>query len=64
MTALVEVERRLAGLPSRIPNGIAILDIEVATAIIHRYIIVAIARDATELGILVEAVAACGVGDE
>ena len=64
MTALVEVERRLTGLPTWVPNGISILDVEVAPAIVHRYVVVAIAGDATELGILVEAVAASGVTDE
>ena len=64
MTALIAVERRLAGLPSRIPHGAAIVDVEVATAVVHRHAVVAVARQAAELGILVEAVAAGGVGNQ
>ena len=61
MTALVEVERSLTGFPTWIPNRVAILDVEIASTVVHRHIIVAIARDTAELGILVEAVAASGV---
>ena len=64
VTALVEVEWRLAGLPSWIPYRVAVLDVEVTASIVHRHIVVAIAGDATELGVLVEAVAASGVRDE
>ena len=64
MTALVEVERRLTGLPTRIPHGIAILDVEVAATVVHRYVVVTIAGDTTELRILVEAVTAGGVRDQ
>ena len=64
VTALIEVERRLARLPAWVPDGVAVLDIEVSSAIVHRYIVVAIAGDTTELGILVEAVAASGIRDE
>ena len=64
MTALVEVERRLTGLPSRVPHGVAVLDIEIAAAIVHRHVVVAIARDTAELGILIEGVATSSVGDQ
>ena len=64
MTALIKVERCLARFPTRIPYGIAILDVEIPPAIIHRHVVVAIAGDTTELGILIEAVAAGSVGDE
>ena len=64
VTALIEVEGCLAGLPAWVPDGVAVLDIEVSSAIVHRYIVVAIAGDTTELGILVEAVAAGGIRDE
>jgi hypothetical protein len=64
MATLVEVEWRLAGLPPRVPDSVAVLDIEIPTSIVHRYIIVAITGDAAEFGILVERIAAGGVGDE
>ena len=54
VAALVEIEWRLAGLPSGIPHAAIVVDVEVASAVIHRHIIVAIARDAAELGIFVE----------
>ena len=58
MTTLVEVERRLTGLPTRVPYRFAILDVEIAATIVHRYVVVAIAGNPTELGILIEAVTA------
>ena len=61
VAALVAVERCLARFPSRVPYGIAIFDIEIATAVIHRHTIVAITGDATELGILVERITTCCV---
>ena len=72
MTALVEVERGLTRLPTWIPYYclvsltpcLLVYNIKVSPAIVHRYVVVAIAGDATELGILVEAVAASGVRDE
>ena len=64
MTTLIAVERRLAGLPSRVPHGAAIVDVEVAAAVVHRHAVVAVARQAAELGILVEAVAAGRVGNQ
>ena len=59
VAALVAVERCLARFPSRVPYGIAIFDIEIATDVIHRHTIVAITGDATELGILVERITTC-----
>jgi hypothetical protein len=64
MTTLVEVERGLTGLPARIPDSIAILNIKVPTPIVHRYIVVTITGDATELGILIKAVSTCGVTNQ
>ena len=54
MTALVEIEWSFAGLPSWVPNGVAILDIKVSATIVHWYIVVTITSDTAELGILVE----------
>ena len=64
VTALVAVEWSFAGFPSGVPHGVAILDIEIATAIVHRHAVVSVAGDATELGILVEGITTCCVGDE
>ena len=64
MTALVEVEGCLTRFPTRVPYGIAILDVEIASTIVHRYVVVTIAGDTTELRILVEAITAGGVRDQ
>ena len=64
VAALVAVERCLARFPSRVPYGIAIFDIEIATAVIHRHTVVAVTGDATELGILVEGITTCCIGYE
>ncbi len=64
MPALIRVQRRLARLPAGIPHRIAVLDIEVASARIHRHTVVAVAENAPELGVAAEAVAAGGVGDQ
>ena len=64
VAALIAVEWRLAWFPAWIPDGIAILDVEVATTIIHRYPVVAIAGETTELGILIERIPTCCVGDK
>ena len=61
VAALVAVERCLARFPPWVPYGIAILDVEIATAVIHRHTVVAITGDATELGILVEGITTCCV---
>ena len=64
MTALIEVEWRLTGFPTRVPHGIAILDVEITPAVVHRHVVVAIAGDTAELSVLVEAVATGGIRDE
>ena len=61
VAALVAVERCLARFPPRVPYCIAILDVEIATAVIHRHTVVAVTGDATELGILVEGITTCCV---
>ena len=64
MAALVAVERRLAGFPSGIPDVLPVSNIEVSSAVVHGHAVVAVARDAAELGVLEERVAAGGVGNQ
>ena len=64
VTAFIRIEWRLARFPTRTPNTVAILDIEVTATSIHRHTIIAIARDATELGILIEVVATSRVRNQ
>ena len=61
VTALIAVESSLTGFPTRIPNGFAVLDIEVTTTSIHGNTVIAVARDTAELGILVEIVTTCSI---
>ena len=61
VAALVAVEWCLARFPPWVPYGIAILDVEIATAVIHRHSVVTVTGDATELGILVERITTCCV---
>ena len=64
MAALIRVERRLAGFPTGIPNGSVVVDVEVASTIVHGYSVVSVAGDAAELGILVEVVTAGRIADQ
>ena len=64
MAALIEVEWCLARFPTRIPHGVAVADIEIATAIVHRHTIIAITCQTAEFGILVKGVATGSVGNQ
>ena len=64
MTALIAVKLGLCGLPSGIPDRIAILDIEVFTIGIKRAVVIAITGETQELGILIEGVTSACVGDQ
>ena len=54
MAAFIEIKRSLARLPTWRPYGTIVIYIEIATAVVHRDIIVAIACYPAELGILTE----------
>ena len=56
--ALVPVERRLRRLPARVPDRVAVADVEVAAAEVVRHVVVAIARQPAEPGVAPERVAA------
>ena len=62
VTALIAVKLSLYRLPAWIPNGIAVLYVEIMTAIIKRNIIVTITCKSQQLCILIEAIAATCVG--
>ena len=40
--ALVGIERRLGRLPARVPDGIAVLDVVVASVLIERRIVITV----------------------
>ena len=60
----LDIKRCTARLPSWIPDGAAIVNVEVTPTIVHRHTIVAITGDATELGILIETIATSGIANQ
>ena len=64
MAAFIKVQRRLARLPARIPDRIAVLDVEIAATSVHGNAIVAIAQDPPELGVPAETIAAGRIGNQ
>ncbi len=63
MAALIRVEPGSRRLPCRIPEGIAVLNVEILAVAVVWDIIVAVACDAEQLCILIEGIAAHRVGD-
>ena len=64
VAAGVIVKLGLYGGPAGIPNGVAVLDIKVASAQINRHVVVAVTGNAAEPCVLIEAVAARSVGNK
>src|SRR5574344_1996440 len=64
MTALVAVKLRLHRFEARVPDCLAVFDIEVASVRIERNVVVAVAGNAAEAGISIECVSSCGVGNK
>ena len=62
VAALVKIQLGLGGLPAGIPDGFAVFNIVVTAVRIRRYVIITVAGDAPQLGVLVKAVAARSVG--
>ena len=62
MTAGILVKLCLYRRPAGIPHNAVVVDVEVAAACIVGNVVVAVAGYSCKAGILVEAVAACGVG--
>ena len=64
VTAGVSIQISLYRRPARRPYGLAVLDVEVTAAHVNRYVVVTVTGDSAETGILVEVIAAGGVGDQ
>src|SRR5690606_13249618 len=64
VTALVLVELRAARFPAGRPDGVAVLDVEAASAVVERDVVVAVSRQPAEARVAPEAVAAAGVRDD
>jgi hypothetical protein len=56
VAALVGVELGLDGLPARVPHRPAVVHVDVATAQVVGHVVVPVAREATQLGVLPERV--------
>ena len=64
VAAGIAVQLSFDGLPAGIPDRVAVLDVEVAAAVVHGHVVVAVAGDAAQSGIAVEAIAAGGIADD
>ncbi|EET61216.1 hypothetical protein BRYFOR_06861 [Marvinbryantia formatexigens DSM 14469] len=64
VTAFIGIDRCAGGHGSRIPDGSVIINIVIFPVGIRREGIITVSRNAQELGILVEAVSAAGVGNK
>jgi hypothetical protein len=64
VAAFIAVQFGLGRFPAGIPYGVLVLDIEIFSVDIVWYIIVAVAGHAKQFGILIEGIAAAGVGDK
>ena len=64
MTAFIAVELCLGGFPAGIPDGIAILYIEVFAVDVTWYIVVTITCKSQQFCIFIESIAAAGVGNQ
>ena len=63
VATFVGIKRGLGRFPTGIPDSVTILYVEITATGIHRHTVVAVTGEATEFGILIEAVASGGIGD-
>ena len=64
MAAFVAVQLRLCGLPAGIPNSASIFNIDVLAVGIPGHVVIAVPGHAQQLCILIEGIAAAGVGNK
>ena len=64
VTAFIIVQRGLRWLPARVPYGITIFNVIVASTLIGWTIIVAVAGQTKQLGIFIEGIAAGGIRNQ
>ena len=64
MAAGIGIQLRFGGLPARVPDGAAILDIDAMPILIQGGVIVTVAGEPAQPGIPVKAVAAAGIGHQ
>ena len=62
VAALVAVELGLYRGPAGVPDSVAVLDVEVSSAHVDGDVVIAITCDTAQTSVLIEAVAACGIG--
>ena len=64
MTALILIKFSLYGRPSGIPDSTVVVDVEITSAHIKGYVVIAVSRDPAEPCILIERITTCSVGDQ
>ena len=64
MAAGIAVQLRFRGLPAGVPDGIAVLDVVVASVLIERRIVITVTGQTQKFCVLVEAVSAAGIGNQ
>lgn len=64
VAAGIAVQLRFRGLPAGVPDGIAVFDVNMEALLIDRAVIVAVAGQPAQPRVAIEAVAACGIGQE
>ena len=64
MAAFIGIQRSAGRHTAWVPDGVTVLYVVILSVGIYRNVIVAVAGDAKELGILIEAVAAAGIGNQ
>ena len=62
MTALVRIQLGLRGLPARVPYGVPVLNVQIFTVDVGRYVIITITGQTQQLCIFIESISAAGVG--
>lgn len=62
MAALVGVQFSLRRLPAGVPYGISVLNVQIFTVDVGRYVIITITGQTQQLCIFIESISAAGVG--
>ena len=64
VAALIGVQLGFRGLPTGVPDGIAVLDIEIVAVAVQRHGIVAVTGQAEQLGVFIKAVSSGSIGNQ
>ena len=64
VTAFISIQGSAGRHCTRVPDGVLVFNVVVLSIGIHRNIVVAVTGNAKELGVLIEAVSAAGIGNQ